>query len=42
LIESFCDPRKLLATYNEAAAIYNRKSRTPVALWSKVLTAAKI
>src|ERR1051325_180423 len=27
LIESFCDPRKLLATYNEAAAIYNRKSR---------------
>ena len=37
LIESFCDPRKLLVTYNEAAAIYNRKSRTPVALWSKSL-----
>jgi hypothetical protein len=25
--------------YNEAASIYNRKSHTPVALWSKVLTA---
>jgi hypothetical protein len=37
LIESFCDPRKLLVTYNEAATIYNRKSRTPVALWSKSL-----
>ena len=37
LIDSFCDPRKLLARYNEAAAIYNRKTRTPVALWSKSL-----
>src|SRR5690349_4939458 len=40
LIESFCDPRKLLATYNEAAAIYNRKSREPVATWSKSLIAS--
>jgi Putative zinc dependent peptidase (DUF5700) len=40
LIESFCDPRKLLATYNEAAAIYNRKSREPVAVWSKSLVDA--
>jgi hypothetical protein len=33
LIECFCDQRKLLATYNEAAA----KSDRPVALWSKSL-----
>ena len=37
LIEAFCHPRELLVTYNEAAAIYNRKSQTPIALWSKSL-----
>jgi hypothetical protein len=40
LIEAFCDPRKLLATYNEAAAIYNRKSSRPVVPWSKSLVDA--
>jgi Putative zinc dependent peptidase (DUF5700) len=35
LIECICDQRKLLATYNEAAADYNRKSRAPLALWSQ-------
>ena len=35
LIESFCDQRKLLATYNAAAEKYNRTSAKPVALWSK-------
>lgn len=40
LIESFCDPRELLVTYNEAAAIHNRRSRQPVALWSRALVDA--
>jgi hypothetical protein len=35
LIECFCDQRKLLSTYNEAAAKHNRRSREPLALWSK-------
>jgi hypothetical protein len=39
LIECFCDPRKLLATYNEAAAEYNRSAAKPLALWSKSLVA---
>jgi hypothetical protein len=34
LIECFCDQRKLLATYNQAAAKYNRRSNAPLALWS--------
>jgi hypothetical protein len=34
LIESFCDQRKLLATYNQAAEKHNRSSREPLALWS--------
>lgn len=37
LIECMCDPRKLLATYNKAAAKYNRKSRERFALWSDSL-----
>ncbi len=41
LIESFCDPRKLLATYNEAAAKQNRNLREPLALWSTSLTETK-
>lgn len=34
LIECICDQRKLLSTYNKAAATHNRKSREPLALWS--------
>ena len=34
LIECICDQRKLLPTYNKAAAKHNRKSREPLALWS--------
>ena len=34
LIESFCDQRKLLATYNQAAEKHNRESRDRLALWS--------
>jgi len=37
LIESFCDQRKLLSTYNRAAEKYNRKSRKPLSLWSRSL-----
>lgn len=37
LIESFCDQRKLLSTYNRAAEKHNRKSRKPLSLWSKSL-----
>jgi hypothetical protein len=39
LIECICDQRKLLSTYNEAAAQHNRDSREPLALWSKQLLA---
>jgi len=35
LIEVFCDQRKLLSTYNEAATKLNRNSDKPLALWSK-------
>ena len=28
-----CDQRKLLSTYNQAAASYNRHSGEPLALW---------
>lgn len=34
LIECICDQRKLLPTYNKAAAKHNRTSRAPLALWS--------
>jgi Putative zinc dependent peptidase (DUF5700) len=34
LIECICDQRKLLATYNQAAAKANRKSRQQLAVWS--------
>lgn len=37
LIESFCDQRKLLSTYNRAAEKYNRNARNPLSLWSKSL-----
>jgi hypothetical protein len=39
LIECFCDQRKLLATYNEAAAKHNQGSTKPVAVWSESLAA---
>jgi hypothetical protein len=34
LIECFCDQRKLLSTYNQAAEKHNRSSRERLALWS--------
>lgn len=37
LIESFCDQRKLLSTYNRAAEKYNRTARKPFSLWSRSL-----
>ena len=37
LIESFCDQRKLLPTYNKAVRQYNRKQRTHLASWSDEL-----
>jgi hypothetical protein len=37
LLECICDQRKLLPTYNEAAAEHNRKSRAPLASWSASL-----
>ncbi|MGH7452281.1 MAG: DUF5700 domain-containing putative Zn-dependent protease [bacterium] len=37
LIECFCDQSKLLATYNRAAAEYNRSTAAPLALWSSSL-----
>jgi len=37
LIESICDQRKLLSTYNEAARQHNRKSREQLAVWSDSL-----
>ena len=40
LIESFCDQRKLLATYNEAAAKHNHSSAKPLPLWSKSIVDA--
>jgi hypothetical protein len=40
LIECICDQRKMLATYNEAAAKFNRQSRQPLALWSERLITA--
>ena len=37
LIECFCDQRKLLSTYNQAAEKHNRSSREQLALWSDAL-----
>jgi hypothetical protein len=37
LIECICDQRKLLPTYNQAAAKYNRTAREPLALWSPAI-----
>jgi hypothetical protein len=37
LTESFCDKRKLLSTYNRAAAEHNKTAREPLALWSAAL-----
>lgn len=37
LIECICDQRKLLSTYNRAAAKHNRRAREPLALWSESL-----
>lgn len=41
LIEVMCDQRLLLATYNEAATIYNRKAKEPLATWSETVVALK-
>ena len=35
LIEAMCDQRLFLATYNEAAAAHNRKTKEPLATWSE-------
>ncbi len=37
LIESFCEQRTLLSTYNQAAIKHNRRARRPLALWSDEL-----
>ncbi len=37
LIECVCDQRKLLPTYNKAAAEFNRRSSEPMALWAEEL-----
>lgn len=37
LIECFCDQRKLLSTYNDAARKHNSNSRDPLVLWSDSL-----
>lgn len=37
LIDSFCDQRKLFATYNDAAEKHNQESKPPLALWSNSL-----
>ena len=41
LIEVMCVQRLLLATYNEAATIYNRKTKEPLALWSESVITLK-
>lgn len=41
LIEVFCDQRKLLSTYNEAATRFNQKSDKPLALWSSTVVSLK-
>jgi hypothetical protein len=39
LIESMCDQRMLLSTYNSAAKQMNRKLKRPLALWSNAVIA---
>ena len=41
LIEVMCDQRLLLATYNEAAAAYNRNAKEPLATWSASVVTLK-
>ena len=41
LIECFCDQRKLLSTYNQAAEKHNRTSPDRLALWSNSLATQK-
>lgn len=40
LIEVMCDQRRLLSTYNRAAARFNRSALKPLPLWSSALIAA--
>jgi hypothetical protein len=40
LIDAMCDQRRLLAVYNRAAARFNRKTRSPLALWSPQIIVA--
>jgi len=40
LIECMCDQIKLLSTYNQAATVYNRSAKEPLALWSPALLQA--
>jgi hypothetical protein len=40
LIKAMCDQRKLLSTYNHAAARFNRRARKPLRLWSLLVVAA--
>jgi hypothetical protein len=37
LLECICDQRKLLATYNRAAAKHNRNARQPLVVWSEAV-----
>ncbi len=39
-IDAFCDPRRLLTTYNEAARLQNRGQAAPLPLWDLRLAAA--
>jgi len=41
LIEVFCDGRKLLSTYNEAATKFNQKTDKPLAVWSSAVVSLK-
>jgi hypothetical protein len=41
LIEVMCDQRRLLGTYNEAAAAYNRNAKEPLATWSASIVTLK-
>jgi len=37
LIDTSCDPRRLLIVYNEAARAHNKHTEQPISLWSKEL-----
>jgi hypothetical protein len=41
LIDMMCDQRRLLATYNEAAARHNRTAKEPLETWSDAVVALK-